>query len=129
MAVVDHALIGFASNNAAPEAMCCAGEHRREFLGGVAEKAHVQKSPQTELGSPEPANDRPTGARKRLGRLAAPHLQYGHTILFFYQAKYGNTATESGCSGDEVEIEWLIARRHKASAIAQSPLKSSPSMS
>src|ERR1019366_2027131 len=54
--------------------------------GGVPEEPHVEEATQAEFGTPEPAMDRPTGARQRLGSPAPAHFHDTNFVTFFRQA-------------------------------------------
>ena len=61
--------------------------------------------------------DRPTGARKRLGRPAAPHLNYSNPIAFFSKPQRRNAAAEPGSDHDKIEIEPISAASHNCYAL------------
>src|ERR1035441_1486575 len=72
---------------------------------GMPEEAHVEEAAQADLRPPEPAVNRPTRARKRKGRPAAPHLNHGNPIALLHESKGGNTASETRSDHNEVEVE------------------------
>ncbi len=77
--------------------------------GDMAEEAHIKESAKGEIGTPEPAIERPIGVRKILRGPAAAHFDDGHAVAFFHQTKRRDATAESGANHDKVEIEFRAA--------------------
>ena len=80
--------------------------------GRVPEKAHVEEATQTESGAPQPAMDRPTAVRQRVGCPAPTHLDDADFVTFLDQTMRGDAAAKAGTDHDEVEIELALVGSH-----------------
>jgi len=76
--------------------------------GDVLEEPHIEKATQAKFGAPEPAMDRPTGARQRVGSPAPAHFHDTNFVAFFHQAMSRHAATEAGTDHDEIEIKLVV---------------------
>ena len=72
----------------------------------------LKKPRKRQARTPEPAMDRPTGARQVLRRPAAAHLHDRDFVALLHQPVRGDAAAESGADDDEVEIALLALARH-----------------
>ncbi len=72
--------------------------------GDVAEEPHAEEALQTQRRTPEPAMQKPTGARQRRGRPAAAHFHHRDAISLFGETQGGNTAAKTRAYDDEIEV-------------------------
>src|SRR5579863_1357990 len=82
--------------------------------GCMPEELNVEEASQSEIRTPEPTMDRPTGMRQVVRCPAPAHFHDRNFVALFHQAMGRNTATESRTDDDEVEIEFLqlVHTRH-----------------
>src|SRR3954466_642635 len=74
----------------------------------VTKKPHVEKSTQSQLRTPKPPMQLPTGFGQRLRRPPPPHLHHRDAIPLLRQPVRAHTPAKSRANDDEIKIKHFV---------------------